>query len=218
MAIPDQVTYEALVSAGDPSFEDFLRIFAEAIHPREQKSKALISKMVSRPDYKILLQKKNGFAVGFSIVFAPAAESFCLLEYMAVDSGHRNSGFGGKLFQRAMQDSVSSHGVPLPMLLEVDSDREASADREMRQRRLQFYKRLGCLRVENLSYILPLPGKDPVPDMFLLVCAPKNVSAIPKPQLEHWLGVIYQTVYNCAPGDPRIDRMLEVVPDPVKLV
>jgi ribosomal protein S18 acetylase RimI-like enzyme len=217
MAIPDQLTYQMLVSADDPSFEDFFRIYAEAIHPREQKSKALISKMVSRSDYKILVQIKNGFAVGFSIVFAPAGESFCLLEYMAVDSGHRNSGFGGKLFQRTMEESVSRQGVPLPMLLEVDSDREASADREMRERRLQFYKKLGCLRVENLSYILPLPGKDPVPEMFLLVCAPAIVSGIRKPQLEHWLGVIYQTVYNCAPGDPRIVRMLEGVPDPVKL-
>jgi hypothetical protein len=217
MAIPDQVTYQALVSPEDPFFDDFFRIYSESIEPREQKPRAVIAKMVTRPDYKIILQIEKGLAVGFSILFEPAGENFCLLEYMAVESSHRNSGFGGKLFRRTMENCVSSGGIPLPALLEVDSDREISAGQEMRKRRLQFYRRLGCMRIDSLPYILPLAGKGPVPEMFLFVYAPGNFSTIRKPQLEHWLGVIYETVYNCAPNDSRISTMLKGVSDPVKL-
>ena len=158
-----------------------------------------------------------GVAVGFSMLFAPAKETFRLLEYMAVDSGHRDSGLGCKLFLRTLQDSLSNRGEPLPVLLEVDSDRKASAHQETRKRRLQFYKRLGCLRVHGLSYILPLPGEGPLPEMDLLVHLPTSFSAIRESQLRHWVGVIYQSVYNCPPDDPRIVKMLEAVSDPVKL-
>lgn len=217
MVTPDQETYQSLVSADDSSFEDFFRIYAESIQPREQKPRALISRMVERTDYKVLVQKINGATVGLSILFAPVDEDFRLLEYMAVESGHRNSGLGGKLFLRTLQESVSRRGSALPVLLEVDSDREASADRETRRRRLQFYKRLGCRRVEDLSYILPVPGKGPPPKMELLVYLPASVTAIREPQLKHWLGVVYQSVYNCPHDDPRIVEMLESVSDPVKL-
>ena len=73
------------------------------------------------------------------------------------------------------------------------------------------------MRIDSLPYILPLAGKGPVPEMFLFVYAPGNFSTIRKPLLAHWLGVIYETVYNCAPIDPRISTMLESVSDPVKL-
>lgn len=220
MSAPDeetQETYESLISADAPTFEDFFRIYAESIVARERKPKELIARMIGLPDYKVLIQKIHGTVVGFSMLFAPAEETFCLLEYMAVHSVHRNAGLGRKLFLRTLQDSVSKRGEPLPVLLEVDSDREASPDREMRKRRLQFYKRLGCLRVEGLSYVLPLRGEGPTPEMDLLVHLPSQGSAIREAQLRHWLGVIYQRVYQCPPDDPRIDRMLEGVSDPVKL-
>ncbi len=217
MDTADQEIYQSLVSAADPSFEDFFRIYAESIQPREQKSRELISRMLGRPDYKVLVQKTNGVAVGISILFAPEDDAFSLLEYMAVDSGHRNSGFGRKLFLRTLPESVSRRGEPLPVLLEVDSDREASADRETRKRRQQFYKRLGCRRVEGLPYVLPMPGASSPPAMDLFVHLPVGAAAIRKSQLKHWLETIYQNVYNCQHDDPRIVEMLGPVSDPVQL-
>ena len=217
MVSSSHLSYQLLNSATDPSFEEFFRIYAESIHPREQKPKALIARMVTLPDYRLFVQKEDDRAMGFSIVFAPAKENFCLLEYMAVDSSRRNSGLGAKLFLHSAHAMAASAGAPLPMLLEVDSDREASADRLLRTRRLNFYRRLGCLRIDELSYILPLAGEGAPPEMFLLLHASPEVLAIQKSELRHWLEVIYETVYGCRTDDPRIARMLEGVFDPVKL-
>ncbi|MGH8491047.1 MAG: GNAT family N-acetyltransferase [Gammaproteobacteria bacterium] len=60
--------------------------------------------MVTLPDYEILLLKRNDVAIGFSVVFMPLQESFCLLEYMAVHAAYRNSGLGRHLFLRTVQD------------------------------------------------------------------------------------------------------------------
>jgi hypothetical protein len=184
---------------------------------REQKPRILISAMVCQPHYKVLLLKRNGTPIGFSIIFYPLTETFCLLEYMAIHTMYRNSGLGRQLFLRSIQDVVASRGS-IPVLLEVDSDRERLADLTMIRKRQQFYRRLGCLRVDGLSYVLPLPGVGPPPEMDLLIYFPDCASVIRKAQLEQWLTVIYKSVYDCSPEDPRLTKMTSTLPDPVVLV
>jgi len=218
MTARDQETVYALSSAADPCFEEFFRIYSESIQPREQKPRHLISRLVGSGDYRVLLQKQHSETIGFSIVFAPQTEAFRLLEYMAVDGRHRNSGLGQRLFQRVVQESVSTRGEPLPLLVEVDSDREASPDRAMRKRRLQFYRRLGCLCVEGLPYIPPIPGEGPLPEMDLLVHLPASAPRISRAQLRQWLEIVYERVYYRRRDDPRIAQMMEFVADPLSLL
>jgi hypothetical protein len=168
--------------------------------------------MVCRSDYRVLLLKRDDRVIGFSIVFLPQKESFGLLEYMAVGMNYRNQGKGGEIFRQSTQA-----GRPLPVLLEVDSNREESADRELRTRRLKFYRRLGCLRLAGLHYILPLPGSGRPPEMDLMVYSPETLHHIDKSELKRWLEVVYEDVYHCPSDDPRIDEMLARVPDPVPL-
>jgi ribosomal protein S18 acetylase RimI-like enzyme len=210
-------TFSPLSSVSDPSFKDFLRIYKESLSIREQKSAAQISAMITRPDYQLYLLKRNAVTIGFSMVFAPPKESFCLLEYFAVDAAFRNQGLGHQLFLRSV-DSVFSKNGQIPMLLEVDSDREPSADQPTRKRRQQFYRRLNCLRINNLSYMLPLPGEGPPPQMDLMVYFKGSAPLIGRNQLKHWLKLIYHDVYGCSVDDPRIIKMLETVGDPVVLV
>ncbi|MFA4909912.1 MAG: GNAT family N-acetyltransferase [Desulfobacteria bacterium] len=217
MTIQAQYIYKPLVSSSDPSFDEFYGIYVESIPLREQKLKTQISAIATNSDYKVLLLKKNTVAIGFSILFTPAKESFCLLEYMAVHSAYRNLGLGRQLFLRTFQDVFSNRG-PVHGLLEIDSDREQSADQEIRRRRQHFYRRLGCLRIDSLSYVLPLHGEGPPPQMDLMVYLPGRLPLISRHQLEHWLKVIYSKVYDCSADDPRIAQMIEDIGDPVKLV
>jgi hypothetical protein len=120
------------------------------------------------------------------------------------------------LFKHTIERAVTPHGRSL-ILLEVDSDREASADQQMRTRRQQFYRRLGCVRISRLHYLLPLPGPGPVPEMDLMVYSAEPLPQLPKTELERWLRMIYRDVYRCSPDDPRIVQMLHDVSDPVRL-
>ena len=210
-------TYESLISRDDHSFDDFYRIYAESMPLREQKPRAAISAMASRSDYKILLVKRNGITIGFSVLFVPMGESFSLLEYMAIHTAYRDSGAGGKLFQRSIQEVTSDRG-DIPLLLEVDSDRGPSADQAIRRKRKNFYRRLGCFQIDGLHYLLPLPGQGSPPEMDLMIYLPDSFPPIQKSQLERWLKVIYQQVYNCSPDDPRIIQMMNSLTDPIRIV
>jgi hypothetical protein len=215
--MPEADKFEQLRSCKEPAFEEFYQIYAESISVREQKSKAWICEMVRSSDSKFLVLKRNDRVIGFSILFLPASESFGLLEYMAISAEHRSQGLGGEIFRRSMQMAPPRNGRPLPILLEVDSDREESADRALRARRQQFYRRLGCLRLVGLHYILPLPDRGSPPEMDLMVYAAGDLNHIARSELERWLKVIYHDVYKCSPDDPRIRQMLLPVSDPVRL-
>ena len=203
-------TFEPLDSAGGSAFEDFYRIYVESIAVPEQKTRDQLAAMVERPDYQVLLARRRGQVVGFSILFLSREESFGLLEYMAVEAAQRSGGIGAELFRRSLEAAGDA-----PLLVEVDSDR--SGDRAINRRRILFYRRLGCRFVEGISYILPLPSQGPRPEMDLMIQIPPAIDRISKATLERWLKVMYRDVYGCRPDDPRIERMLEPVADPVML-
>ena len=215
--MPDAEQLEQLKSCSEPDFRDFYNIYAASISAREQKPESWICKMVGRPESTILLLKREGKVIGFSILFLPSSQAFGLLEYMAVRKEDRNRGLGAELFRRSMECALKPEGRPIPILLEVDSDREQCSDQSLRARRQGFYRRLGCLRIAGLRYILPLPGEGPPPEMDLMVYPSGNLREIPKPDLEQWLKTIYQDVYHCSPDDPRITRMLRNLPQAVRL-
>jgi hypothetical protein len=198
-------TFEPLISAAGGSFEDLYRIYVESIAVLEQKPRDQIAALVERPDYRVLLARRSERIVGFSVLFLPDQERFALLEYMAIQEADRGGGIGAELFRRSLSD--------VPLLVEVDSDR--SGDRAINHRRILFYQRVGCRRIEGLSYILPLPG--PAPEMELMIHSPSTIDQIPKSTLEGWLKVIYRDVYGCSVGDSRIDQMMATVSDPVRI-
>ena len=173
--------------------------------------------MVDAPEYRVLVMKDGTRVTGFSILFLPRAEPFALLEYMAVATEQRNHGVGSSLFKQSMQYALTEDGRSLPVLLEVDSDREMCGDTQLRRRRQQFYRRLGCVRLAGLHYILPLSGDGPAPEMDLMLYTAPARHQLPKAKLELWLTTIYQDVYHCAANDPRIVRMLRDLPESIPL-
>src|SRR5580693_3529373 len=124
----DVVELEQLESRDGETFRGLYAIYAASIVAREQKPEGWIAAMVGAPQYRVWVAKVGGVVRGFSIVFQSAAESFALLEYMAVASELRNQGLGRELFLRSVAFAVTPQGRKLPVLLEIDSDREASSD------------------------------------------------------------------------------------------
>ena len=206
---------ELLTSADGAPFRELFAIYASSIAAREQKPEAWLRAMVASPDYRVWISQDAGHALGFSILFEPPGSGFALLEYMAVAPERRGHGFGARLFQKTVERAVTPGGEALPVLLEVDSDVEASSDRTLRTRRLHFYRRLGCRRIAGLQYLMPLQGAGPAPEMVLMIYRAAQGTPVARGDLERWLRTIYRDVYHVPPDDPRIATMLTPLPDPV---
>jgi len=211
------VTLEQMTSAEGAPFRELFAIYAASITPREQKPEDWLRTMVTAPEYRVWTASDAGRVLGFTILFVPPDRGFALLEYMAVASDRRGSGLGAAMFRRTVEQALTPQGVALPVLLEVDSDREASPDQALRTRRLHFYRRLGCATIAGLRYLMPLPGTGAAPEMDLMIHRDAPATAVARGDLERWLRTIYRDVYHVSPDDPRIEAMLRPLPDPVGL-
>ncbi|MFO0580291.1 MAG: hypothetical protein U1A78_40480 [Polyangia bacterium] len=217
-----ELEFSALTTEADPRFEAFYSIYAASIPVREQKPRAQVAALVASPRYKVWLAEARTHAdaaaqvLGLSVVYVPPAEDFCLLEYLAVDSAHRARAIGGRLFLHSAEQVLP--GRPgVPMLVEVDAEGPADPEQELRRRRQRFYRRLGCRRVRDCAYVLPLPGQGAPPPMDLWVHLAEPQPILRRETLAGWLRGIYRHVYQCPPDDPRITEMLQPVPDPIRL-
>ena len=196
----------------DERFEALYEIYASALPVREQKTREEIFALVGRCDYKIIISDDGHQLLGFAIVFVSATQPVALLEYMATHQDHRNMGLGARIFDASLEAASRR-----PMLVEVDSERENSADRAIRIRRKNFYRRLGCLQIDALNYVLPLLGEGEPPRMDLLVHPNGREQPISPHEMSDWLGVLYAEVYHQRADDPRIEGMLRNLTNPIIL-
>lgn len=201
----------------DEYYAEVYRIYAESIDPREQKPRDQLSALRGRLDYSIVVARQGGRIVGFSILFLPSGEPFCLLEYMAVDAAVRGGGVGAGLFRKSQEIAAARQGEAVVLIVEVDSDRVPSPNQVLCSKRQRFYRRLGCVRVEGLAYELPLAAAGTPPEMDLLVLLPPEKKRLALSELERWLRIIYREVYGCAAEDSRLRKMIEPLADPVRL-
>jgi hypothetical protein len=122
---------------------------------------------------------------------------------MAVRTGLRDAGIGSKLYRAARDE----RGRSFPLLIEVDSPQQASSDRAVRIRRVNFYRRLGARRIVGLAYLLPLPSPTGPPAMELMVDDWVG-AAVERATLRGWLQELYSEVYGQPSDDARILAML----------
>jgi hypothetical protein len=202
-----------LESSAGRKFEQFYSIYAGSLVARERKKRREIEGLIGRPGYRVFVLQQNDEVLAFSIVFVARAVGVALLEYMATDKGRRNAGLGSEIFAQSLARIDG-----LPLLVEVDSDRENADDRDLRARRKRFYSRCGCLEIANLAYSLPLPGVGAPPEMDLMVHPNGAQLVLSKARLRRWLEAVFVDVYGQRVDDPRIAAMLGSVGDPVSLV
>ena len=211
-----QDAYCTLAPSNASAFEGFFELYRSSMPKAERKSRSAMQALVGRSDYRVVLLRRIDRLIGYSVTFVPENDNFCLLEYMAVHASFRSGGIGSALFRHTVDMARAGRG-DVAVLLEVDSDRGASPDQEIRVRRQTFYQRLGCLRVEGLDYLLPLDTGHPPPQMDLMILPPVDGAVIRRAELGRWLRTVYATVYDQSLADPRIARMIDQLGDPVQL-
>jgi len=191
-------------------------IYEASIPASERKPVSAIWEMAGRPDYRLIAATVGQQVVGFAAVFAPPDDSFALLEYLAVDESARGRGMGAGLFRTAV-DALNRETRPRSPLVEIEADVGDECDHDARRRRQAFYRRLGCRRIADLDYQLPLRTAGVPPAMHLYIHRGASIVPLPRAQLARALRRIYADVYARSADDPRIAQMLARVSDPVSL-
>ena len=202
-------------SSSDPNFAPLSRIYAESFPEAERKSVAKLSQMIERSAYQFLTASQQDSVVGYSIAARLQDCDACLLEYLSVDREHRGQGIGQFLFAKTAESRPVADRI---LLIEVESDKNESAEKAIRTRRKSFYRKLGCREIPFLKYLMPQVSTGTLPPMDWMVYHPSLPQSIEKARVRHWLESCYEQVYNVSAGDPRIEFMLDALPDNLQLI
>lgn len=197
---------QEFVEIKDPhsaDFEQLYRIYEEALPANERRPRAVVEGLVRRADYHVLAVKSGDRVLSFLAVFVSMKAEAALLEYLATSPHIRNQGLGALMVAKAAELAGAR-----PLLLEVDSERDVAAARELCLRRKHFYFRQGCRQIENLHYLMPQVGDTRPPAMDLAYLW-KGCDTAPSPGLvRQWLQIIYGEVYARPADDPAIEVMM----------
>ena len=207
---------QALARNNQDEFDGFYAIYSTAFPHSEQKSRDTLLHMISSAFYTVYLAYNDEKIVGFCMMYHALNEDFFLLEYMAINETQRGVGLGSTLLKSSIEQLYKAHGERA-LLIEIESPDEPSLDQKIREKREQFYRHLGALKIDSFDYILALQSVEKAPKMKLLVYH-QNVRDIPKKTLQRWLEKIYMDVYGCTQDDERIAYMLRYTPDMLKLI
>jgi GNAT superfamily N-acetyltransferase len=128
--------------------------------------------------------------VGFTYFSSYQEYYLGFLKFIAVREDIRGKGYGPILLQDAIEqlraDGVRATGWPyLGLVLEVERPETAEnvQDRQLRERRIQFYRRNGAIMIEGVDYIAPpVAAGQPSLPFHLMV-----LRAVPKYGMQRWL-------------------------------
>jgi GNAT superfamily N-acetyltransferase len=128
--------------------------------------------------------------VGFTLFASYKDYYLGYLKFIAVRADIRGKGYGPLLLQDAIQqlraDGRRATGWPyLGLVLEVERPEtaESEEDRQLRERRIQFYRRNGALMFDDVDYVAPpvAPGQPSLPFHLMFL------RAVHKYGMQYWL-------------------------------
>jgi hypothetical protein len=211
------VSFERLTDPGGAGFEALYRIYCEAFSPGSRKSRDEMAAMTRDNRYRVIALVRRGQVCGFASLYRFDDPAFALLEYLAIDASLRSGGFGSSLVTAGF-GAVAEPAGPIPVLIEVSSSRDDMDDTSEAARRIRFYTRLGCRRVQGLDYLLPLYPGPIYPPMELLLWLPEPQPSIPQNALRLMVENVYDRIYGCPRDDARIAAMFMGMPETIPLV
>ncbi|MGB7664743.1 MAG: GNAT family N-acetyltransferase [Nitrososphaeraceae archaeon] len=147
--------------------------------------------------YHLYVAIKNSSMIGISLLYIFEDLKMALLDYMAVALNFQRHGVGGKLFEFTNNELNRLLPDNIGMLLEVPKEDVSDPyERLRRERRIQFYSRLGVKVLKGVNYLLPVQVDGNAEEMHLMIKPSKNITRISKKSIIAFIDSVYTDVYD----------------------
>lgn len=154
----DPVGFRRFSGLGDRGIERVRGIYEEAFPVRQRESfEKLAAEHTGDSTDLAFVAVQGETPVGFSFLSRLASVSHLFLTYFAVDASCRDHGVGAALWA-ATREALRSQGETEPVVLEVEAPDAQGVDdpeRRQRQRRVDFWHRVGAVTIVEDGYNAP---------------------------------------------------------------
>ena len=149
--------------------EQLRAIYLDSFPSYERADFSYLLNSIARGERWCFTAMQDDEILGLAIIVPHVASDIHLLEYLAVSNQVRGRGIGGRLLEEVITAMRAIPGT-LGLLIEVEpADEGNQAERRLRARRLEFYRRRGARLVEGVpDYRVPMADREGTLRMILL--------------------------------------------------
>lgn len=191
--------------------EQLRAIYLASFPPFERAEFSCLLESIAQHSRWLFAAMRDDDLIGMAVSVPRIASDFYLLEYLAVAQAARGEGTGGILLAHVVA-TLRALGNVNGMILKVESDETGTSDeRRLRERRIEFYQRVGARVIECAPYYrVPLADRPGTLRMKLLWLAiGKNVPAPHGAKLCECLQGIFEKSYGLASDSALFQANLE---------
>lgn len=191
-------------------FQQAIALYATAFPPEETRPPDLVAETLAAGVERMWVAVEDDRVMAVAVLFTRPG-GVVLLDFFAVVEDRRGNGTGSRFLQALIAQERAA-GARM-MLIEVDEP-EVGPDREMRLRRMAFYRRLGARELVGVRHRLP-PSAGEVPVEMRLMAIGLD-GPLPEPVagaiVRDVIAGIFVDLYHLPADDPLLRSVLSGVP------
>lgn len=205
--------YRLVMEINSEEFDRIMVIYRSIFPENERLPEAKLAEKIANQEFQLLVSYEE-LKVSFMAILCPLKETkFTLLGYVAVAENLRGKGIGEDFLKYLEKDLKQKEEF---LLLEVENP-VLGDNREIKQRRLNFYRRLGAKILDNVRFLLPNLWNQTPPEMVLMIYPSYHKNYVKGELIKDLINRVYEQFYE-EYKHPNIKLLCQNIPDIVNLI
>jgi len=208
----NMIKFSEIKDISHKDFEEAMRIYETSFPSNERQSKNTIEKRIQENLYRMFIGHLKDRIVFMALLYPLKNTDFVLLDYMVTHESFRGKGIGAKFIKKILKKIKPNH-----LIFEVENPKYGN-NKEQRERRVKFYKRVGAKEMKNVGYILPpLSGNTPT-EMILMILPSYDDGRMDGQLVRKLVAQIYKELYNRDKGDRLLNSFINEIGNSIELI
>jgi len=206
------VKFSEIGGTSHKDFKEAIKIYDESFPSNERQSIDTIKQRIEKNLYQMFIGRSKNKVVFMALLYPLKNTDFILLDYMATDENFRDEDIGTNFIK-----NILGKITPKYLISEVENPNYGN-NKEQRERRVNFYKRLGAKEMKDVRYILPpLSGNIPT-EMILMVLPEHSGGKMDNNLVKKLIIQMYKELYDRNENDDLLNSFINNIKNPVELV
>jgi ribosomal protein S18 acetylase RimI-like enzyme len=207
-----EVQFRRVDSSETACFFDVYAIYLNAFPPEERQSKDILLERFQKGLNELFVLEADQKILAFALLWPLSGIRFTLLDYLAVDSEFRSSGYGSIMLSCLKTEMFDRKKH---LVLEVENP-DYGSDTLSKQKRIAFYLKNGAVLLSNVRYFIPALDFSNNPVEMRLMLLPKY--AITKAECAEIMEKIHLEVYASQTSKELVQRLISELPQIINVV
>lgn len=211
------VAFRRIKGISDNDFEEAMKIYEESFPLYERHPVETIKRRVKTNMYQMYIGQINDRIVFMALIYPLKSLNFILLDYMATQKDFRNKGIGTN-FINYLGARLKERYSNRHLIFEVENPKYGN-NKKLREKRVNFYRRIGAKEMKNVRYILPpLSGSNLPTEMILMIFPEYERGIIDGEIVKKIIIQIYHEVYVRERDDPLLNTFIDQIGQSIEMI